>query len=62
MTLEACPLCRETLQGHRLRATLCPEISCGCKNCYWCGHQIPMVTWAIDLDHADALEMNYAAH
>lgn len=53
-----CPICQQTQEGHRIRKILCPEISCGCKNCYWCGHQIQIVDWAIDMDHDEALELN----
>lgn len=56
--MRKCPLCGQTFEGHQLRQNLCPEISCGCKNCYWCGHQIHMVDWAIDMDHADALKFD----
>ena len=51
-----CPVCGETEQQHQLRKNLCPEIDCGCKNCYWCGHQIQLTERAIDLDIDDAIE------
>ena len=54
---EQCPLCQETWENHQAQKALCPEIGCLCKNCYWCGHQIQMRDFAIEMDHGEALEM-----
>ena len=51
-----CPTCKESQSNHDLKPLL--GIGCWCKNCYWCGHQIQLRDFAIDMDHDDALEMN----
>ena len=55
-----CPNCQESFENHQAKKALCPEVGCWCKNCYWCGHQIQMVDWAVDMDHKDALELDRA--
>lgn len=58
MPIVKCPTCQQSEQDHRLRKRLCPEIECGCRNCLWCGHSFKLHPIAIELDHADALELN----